>query len=81
MQVRVLFFAVLAERLGTRELALELPPPATVGDALEALAERFPPLGEMRPRLAFAVNQEYARADTPLSDDDELGLIPPVSGG
>jgi molybdopterin synthase catalytic subunit len=27
------------------------------------------------------VNQEYAAADTPLKDGDEVGLLPPVSGG
>jgi molybdopterin converting factor small subunit len=31
--------------------------------------------------IAVAVNQEYARADCPLKDEDEVALLPPVSGG
>ena len=32
-------------------------------------------------KLVIARNREYADADTPLSDGDEVALIPPVSGG
>jgi len=31
--------------------------------------------------LAFSVNQEYSRADRALSAGDEVGILPPVSGG
>ncbi len=78
MVVRVRLFAQLRERAGTRELELELPEGACVRDALAAdavasLAAGLP--------LVMAVNREYASADAPLSSDDELALIPPVSGG
>ena len=31
--------------------------------------------------LRFAVNQDMARADTPVHDGDEVAFLPPVSGG
>jgi molybdopterin synthase catalytic subunit len=31
--------------------------------------------------VAYAVNQDYARAETVLADGDEVAFIPPISGG
>src|SRR5439155_24921617 len=31
--------------------------------------------------LLYAVNKEYAQRDHELAEDDEVALIPPVSGG
>jgi molybdopterin synthase catalytic subunit/molybdopterin converting factor small subunit len=82
VKVRVRLFAVLRERAGSDEVELELGEGATVADALSALG-RFTPLGELLERLpvALAVNRDYADASTELGPDDELALIPPVSGG
>jgi MoaE-MoaD fusion protein len=38
-------------------------------------------LGDEPPGLLYAVNREYAEPGRPLSDGDEVALIPPVSGG
>lgn len=77
--MRVLLFAGLAERLGAR--SLELAPP--LPDHVAALRER---LGAEHEALAGAVyrvsvNQAYAAESTQLTPDDEIALIPPVSGG
>jgi molybdopterin converting factor subunit 1 len=74
--VRVRLFAMLRERAGTGELELELPDGACVGDALASIGE----IADGIP-LVMAVNREYAPRDAPLHPDDELALIPPVSGG
>ena len=81
MRIHVKLFAILRERAGTSELDIELGPVATVSDAAGALLEKFPDLKSFLPRIAYAVNQAYAKPDTPLNDGDELALIPPVSGG
>ena len=81
MTVRVLFVAELAERVGQRELELDLADGTTVGAALAALVDRYPALAAVRDRLAVAVNLAYADAHRTLIDSDELALIPPVSGG
>src|SRR5215212_6974425 len=77
MEVTVRLFAMLRERAGARELTLSLPDGARVSDALAALGDVAPP--ELP--LVMAVNREYARDDHVLEPDDELALIPPVSGG
>lgn len=76
MRVRIRLFASLRERAGASELTLELPEGAVVGDALDELRWLT---GELR--AVLAVNREYASEATPLHTDDELALIPPVSGG
>jgi molybdopterin converting factor subunit 1 len=81
MTVTVRLFAVLRERAGSR-LQLQLPDDATVADAMSALAKE-PALSGLLERLPvqMAVNHDYASLQTRLSEDDELALIPPVSGG
>lgn len=75
-------FAVLRERAGRDRVELELPPGATVADALAALAE-LPELAGVLAKLPvqLAVNRDYACERTRLRAGDELALIPPLSGG
>jgi len=80
--VAVRLFAVLRERAGRERIELELPEHATVADALAALAE-LPDLDGVLARVPvqLAVNRDYASPETELHADDELALIPPLSGG
>ncbi len=79
MSVTVRCFAAVREALGADELRVELPPGATVEDLRRRLVQRAPALA--RVPLAFAVNRDYARADTVLAAGDEVAFIPPISGG
>lgn len=81
MRVRVRLFAIQREQAGTRHVALDVPPVSTVGDAWDALVDRYPVLAAGRGSVRFARNGEYADETTQLSDGDELAVIPPVSGG
>jgi molybdopterin converting factor subunit 1 len=76
MQVQIRLFAGLRERAGTDRMTLELPDGAHVSDALSELRWLT---GDLK--AVLAVNREYANDSTPLAADDELALIPPVSGG
>jgi molybdopterin converting factor subunit 1 len=82
MVVHVRLFASLRERAGTDSLELELWRGATVADALRTLA-KDDSLGELLERMPvhMAVNRDYAASGTVLAPEDELALIPPVSGG
>jgi molybdopterin converting factor subunit 1 len=81
MQVTVKLFAILRDRAEVSEVLLDLPEASDVSAASSALAEQFPAIRDFLPRIAYAVNREYAPASTMLEDGDELALIPPVSGG
>jgi len=81
IRVNVLLFASLADRVGVREVGLDLPLESTAGDALAALVERHPEAAAMRDRVAVAVNLEYVQPGRVLADGDEVALIPPISGG
>jgi MoaE-MoaD fusion protein len=45
------------------------------------LLKQFPKLAAHRASVRLARNQEYAMPDTKFSNNDEVALIPPVSGG
>jgi molybdopterin synthase catalytic subunit len=81
VQVQVLYFAILRERLGRDSETLELAPTATVGDARAALAAAHPEIAPLLPRVQSAVNRTMVGETHTLADGDELALIPPVAGG
>jgi molybdopterin synthase catalytic subunit/molybdopterin converting factor small subunit len=78
MRVRIVvrLFAGLREGAGTGKRELDLHSGARVADVWSALS-----LGNEPPGLLYAVNRVYAEPDQALSADDEVALIPPVSGG
>ncbi len=81
MRVRVLYFAVVRERLHRDSDDLDLPAGAAAAAAFRALEERHPELASMRPALKLAVNEEFAALDRVLADGDVVAFIPPVAGG
>ncbi|HZE73140.1 MAG TPA: molybdopterin converting factor subunit 1 [Pyrinomonadaceae bacterium] len=81
INVRVLFFGAARDAVGTSELRLALPSPATTSTVYEELATSFPDLRRFGRSLLLAVNQEYAKANLEVRDGDELAVFPPVSGG
>jgi MoaE-MoaD fusion protein len=81
MRVRVFFFGMLKDLAGKSSDLLELPEPASVVDVLAHYQAHIPRLKDSLPSLAVAVNQQYAGPETKLKTDDEVALLPPVSGG
>jgi MoaE-MoaD fusion protein len=76
VKITVRLFAGLRERAGTGHRDLELSDGASLADVWPALE-----LGDEPEGLLYALNLAYAERDQPLSDGDEVALIPPVSGG
>ena len=81
LQVRVLFFGMLKDLIGKEGDALTLNEGATVNSVIDRYQQGIPKLAQLLPSLAISVNQEYASVSTILHDGDEVGLLPPVSGG
>lgn len=81
MRVRVKLFAAAREIAGQGEVTVELREGRTVGDLIEQLFIQFPGLKEIAGSLVFAVNREVSERTVNLHEGDEVGVIPPVSGG
>jgi molybdopterin synthase catalytic subunit len=79
MQVRVIPFGVLKDWMGASPATVEVREGASVAELLASLGARVPapPLSG----IAVSVNADYATAAQVLQEGDEVGLLPPVSGG
>ncbi len=80
MQVNVFLFGITKDLVGKQRLQMNLTEPATVADFKKSLSEKYPELIELN-SLAIAVNSEYATDEIVIRSNDEIALIPPVSGG
>jgi len=81
MLVKVLYFGRLKELCGFSEESVELRNGSRIEDLFAHCASSRPELGKFRPSLVAARNREFAAWDTALCSGDEVGFLPPVSGG
>ncbi|MFZ8804601.1 MAG: MoaD/ThiS family protein [Candidatus Calescibacterium sp.] len=76
-KIRVLFFGRLRDIVGTNEIVTS--DIKDIEDLKKYLFEKFPKLkGEI---FSIALNYEIIHTNENLKDNDEVALIPPVSGG
>lgn len=80
--ITVRLFAVLKDRAETGVIHLD-PGPRTVADVLKGAGAGRPRLREYLAGSPVLIsrNQEFADADSPVLDGDEIALMPPFSGG
>ena len=76
MKVRVVPFGQLTDIMGKAHLEINA---ADTEELQEILEKKFPGLKERK--FAIAVNREIVSANTILSEDAEVALLPPSSGG
>jgi molybdopterin synthase catalytic subunit len=81
MQVRVLFFGILRDLAGKSSDSLQLPEGGSVRDVITRYESEIPELKKHLSSIALAVNEQYASPETRLKANDEVALLPPVSGG
>jgi molybdopterin converting factor subunit 1 len=81
MRVKVLFFGMLKELTGRAEEVADLPEEATLADLVRHYEERVPRMKNFAGAMAMSVNQEYSGPERRLKAGDEIGFLPPVSGG
>lgn len=81
MRVTVRLFARLRELVGAGELDREVPAGATVKTVWDGLVREYPQIAPYAESMSCAVNIDYARMTTAVSDGDEVAFLPPVSGG
>ncbi|MGA9356061.1 MAG: molybdenum cofactor biosynthesis protein MoaE [Terriglobales bacterium] len=81
MQIRILFFGVLKDLVGRSTDVVDFPEGTRLQDVLDHYLRQTPRLKPILSALAFSVNEEYAGPERKLAAGDEVGLLPPVSGG
>jgi len=79
--MRILFFAQLKDATGCDTAELAVASPLGAEQLWAELLRQFPRLAAHRTSVRLARNQEYAARDAQFRNEDEVALIPPVSGG
>ena len=81
MRVRVKLFAAARELAGASEVAVDVQEGATIADVERALLNEFPALAKIVPHARWAVDAAFVAVDSNVTEQTEVALIPPVSGG
>lgn len=80
-KIKILFFATIKEKAGTKSIELDIPNEMTVQGLKERLANEFPNLQDSLKAVLISVNHEYSFDDAVIPTNAEVALFPPVSGG
>ena len=80
-RVKLLFFATLRDRAGTKTMDLEIPAELTVQGLKDKISNEYPNLRESMSSVLITINREYAFDDALIPPGAELAMFPPVSGG
>ncbi len=80
MVVHLVAFGIAKDIIGKRQRSVQLDNGATIADLKSHLVNKFPDF-ERLASLSFAVNETYQLETFQLSDECEIVIIPPVSGG
>lgn len=80
MQIRLLAFGIVKEIFGVNLIEISLPERSTVDVLRRNLEHQFPAIKRLSTYM-IAVNNEYAGEEVILKSQDEIAIIPPVSGG
>jgi len=80
-RIKLLFFATIRDRAGTKSMELEVPDDLTVQGLKDKLAEEYPNLKDSMKSVLTTIDREYAFDEAVIPPNAELAMFPPVSGG
>jgi molybdopterin converting factor subunit 1 len=80
-QIKVLFFATLRDRAGTKSVDLEVPAETTVQSLKNLVVDEYPGLKETMGTVVISINREFAFDESVVPENAEVAMFPPVSGG
>lgn len=80
MKIKVLAFGIAKDIIKGQTVEIDLAEGQNVSSLKTALCAQFPDFNKLR-SLSIAVNEEYREDDFGLNENDEVVIIPPVSGG
>jgi molybdopterin converting factor subunit 1 len=79
--IKVLFFATLRDKAGTKMIEIDIALGATVQDLKNVIVQRFPAIQEAIAHCLASINHEYSADETEIPLAAEIAFFPPVSGG
>ena len=79
--IKLLFFATIRDRAGTKSLEIDIPIDLTILGLKEKLSTDYPNLKDSMKSVLITINREYAFDDAVVPLNAEVALFPPVSGG
>lgn len=79
--MKVLFFAQSRQAAGRDEYSLKVDGALTPSEFWALLVKVFPGLAGQQKSARLARHETYLQEDDLLQPDDEIAIIPPVSGG
>ena len=80
IKVHIVSFGIAKDIIGSKRDVMSLPFESDIASAKKNLIEKYPALNDLA-KISFAVGEAYQSDDYRLCDEDELVIIPPVSGG
>lgn len=79
--IKLLFFATIRDRAGTKSLEIDVPGDLTILGLKEKLSADYPELKDSLKSVLITINREYAFDEAIVPPSAEIALFPPVSGG
>jgi molybdopterin converting factor subunit 1 len=80
-RIKVLFFATLRDRAGTKSLEIEIPEDTTVQGLKDQIVNDYPHLKQSMDTVVISINREFAFDENLVPENAEVAMFPPVSGG
>ncbi|MBM3178839.1 MAG: MoaD/ThiS family protein [Chloroflexi bacterium] len=80
-KIKLLFFATIRDRAGTKSIEMDIPADMTIQGLKEKLSIDHPNLKDSLKSVLITINREYAFDETVIPPNAEIGMFPPVSGG
>ncbi len=79
--IKLLFFATIRDRAGTKSMEMDIPADMIILQLKEKLGADYPNLKESMKSVLITINREYAFDEAIVPAGAEIALFPPVSGG
>lgn len=80
IKVSVYAFGVSKDIIGKKQFEMSIPEDSSVSEFKQLIVDQYPRFRDIT-GFHIAIGDEYARDEDSISNDDQLSILPPVSGG
>ncbi len=80
MKLKIAAYGIARDILGSNQVEYEVTENIDASELIKNLQKDYPDFIELK-SLMVAINNEYAEPGQVIGENDEVVLIPPVSGG